>query len=536
MKPWQPLPRLQTLVLCSNLLFTAPFAACFSEASGNQPGPVYYAIEDASAGARGARIASTPEPWRYAQAGKFEILSQISDLDMLRQLNEVLFVDSFVASALRDDFDRRYSLPCLLIFNQSQDRYLDFIRADNVEITKRALVATGMTGRRFLRGNEQTALVHIGNHYRNPYVGGASIVHNVFQQYAPRAPIWFRVGVGNLIRVMDPGVSWNPRRSFGHLFMRQDLLPMHELVNGPLPPAHDLIIDPEANARASETARWHHQITLFTHWGLFGAEEGRCRQFDRYVRRASEEPMTESLFRECFGIGYEEMRQVLRSYLGSRAFSSVNLTAERHKHLAALPRLAPRDATPGQVGRIKAEARIMSGYNGEAHRELLATHRRDPDDPELLGSLGISEMSVAGRADAALPMLERAAAAGSQRPLVHLQLSRARHPALLAQAGPDGHYTCAQVAPVLEPLLAAYALRPVSAQLYQFLAVLYAGLSDPLTDNELAILEEGVRAFPRDRALLQAVEDLKRNLAMRKDETGSKDQTESGFGSLGSGT
>lgn len=502
-----PLPRLQSLVLCASLFFTAPVPASSVEIDGAFIDQIE--IQAGESEIR-AHIPSTPERWHYAQAGIYEILSQNSDADTLRQASEILFVDSFVRSVLRHgDFTRRYSQPCLLIFHRTRERYLEFIPAANVGATARSLDAMGLSARRFLRGTEQTALVHIGNLYSNPYAGGSAIVHNIFQQYEPRAPTWFRVATGNLIRIMDPELVWNPRRQFTGLLQRRDLLPMHDLVNGPLPPPRDLIINLDPNAPPSDLEPWHHQITLFAHWGLFGADEERRRQFDLYIRRSSEQPMTEALFRECFGMDYEEMRTVLRDYLGSREFASISLIAERQRHLAGLPRLALQDATPGQSGRIKAEARIMAGYGGDARRELLTAHRHDPNDPELLGSLGISETGASGVSGPALAMLEAAVAADSQRPLVYIQLSRLRHPALMAMAGPDGRYTRAQAEPVLAPLLRAHRLKPASAQLYQCLAVLYAGLSDPLRPDEIAILDEGVRAFPRDRALQQVANRLR---------------------------
>lgn len=446
------------------------------------------------------------EGWRYGRIEGFEVLSQLGDATTRRQVRDIAAVRRMIDHAT--GFDARYSQPCLLIFHRDKARYLSFLPASDTELAARTQSPTAVSARKFLRGTEQTALVHFGDIYQNPYAGGAAIVHNIFQQIAPRPPVWFRVGVGNLIRLTDPEITWNPRGYYTRTL--QLLPPMHELLAMPLPASHALTISPDPDAPDSALGAMHHAAALFVHYGLYG-EGGRHREkMIAFVRRAAEGPVDEAAFVACFGMDHAAMHMALREYMRSPGFGEVDLIAERKKQLAGLPTLELRAASLAEVARIEGEARIMAGYGGDAHRQFTQAHQAGERDPQLLASLGIAECGVRAT-DRARPLLEAAAAAGVPRPMLYLQLARLRYSEMKASAVAGTRVPRAEAAPVLAVLEKARALQPPAAEVYQCFVVLFADLADPLTTAELAIIDEAARLFPRDAELIFAGAKAKRD-------------------------
>ena len=450
--------------------------------------------------------AAVSEKWRHGRCENFEILSQLRDSETREQVRTIMAVQRMVDFAT--GFERRYSQPCLVIFHRTKEGYVEFLPVGDEVLAERTLRPTAVSARKFLRGVEQTALVYYGDAHENPYNGGAFIIHNIFQQIAPRPPVWFRIGVGNLIRVTDPDFKWNPRAFFSQSLL---LLPsLDELFAMPLPSAEDLTINPDPDAPAAKLAPLHHYAALFMHWALF-SENGRFHgPLKAFVRSAALGVVDEAEFKRCFGLSYEEARDTLRHYLNSPSMRAVNLFAERKKQLATIPGLELRDATAAEIGRIKGEARIMAGYPADARREFALAQERGAPDPALLASIGLSDMAGAATA-AARPKLESAAAANIQRPLLYLQLARIRHTEMRSTIGGQTKLSRAQMRPVLEPLLKARALKPPLAEVYHCFVVLFAEFSEPLTPAELALIDEGVREFPRDIELIYAGAKLKRD-------------------------
>jgi hypothetical protein len=71
---------------------------------------------------------------------------------------------------------------------------------------------------------------------------------------------------------------------------------------------------PEADDPAAP--RWACTAALFARWGIYGrSRPEQAAEFWRFADRASREPVTEQLFRECFGQSYAEVRNELAWYL-----------------------------------------------------------------------------------------------------------------------------------------------------------------------------------------------------------------------------
>lgn len=469
------------------------------------------------------------EGWRYGRVEGFEVLSQHGDSMTRRQVREILAVRRTIDFAL--GFEARYSQPCLLIFHRDKARYLTFLPAEDAELAGRTQSPTAISARKFLRGTEQTALVHYGDIYSDPYTANATIVHNIFQQITPRPPVWFRVGVGNLLRVSDPMVRWNPGKYFAQVL--QVIPPLPEIFATPLPPSQALSINLALNDTEEALGPFHHAAALFVHYGLFADGGSHRKSMADFVRLAAEGLTDEATFVACFGQDFATMRTTLRDYMRSPAFTAVNLAAERKKLRADLPALELRTATPAEVARIEGEARAMAGYGGDAHRQFQAAYDAGERDPALLASLGLAECFMLAP-ERGKPLLEIAAAANVPRPMLYLQLARLRYAAMrAAQPSPETRVTRETAAPILGMLEKARALQPPLAQVYQCFAVLYNDLAEPLTPGDLACLDEGVRHFPRDTELLYAGAKLKRDHgdvtgAAQLIERGMRDSNDSG--------
>lgn len=452
-----------------------------------------------------ATAPTTRETWRHSRYLNFEVISQLPDGDTRQKLREIAAVQRMVAFAT--GFEFRYELPCLVIFHRNKEAYLQFLPDTDTELAARTARPTAVSARKFLRGTEHTALVHFGDVYQNPYTGGANIVHNIFQQFAPRAPTWYRVGVGNLVRLTDPAVKWNPREYFTTTL--QLVPPLSAILSAPLPASDALTINPSLQAPPSALGPFHHAAALFVHYGLFG-DGGRHRaSMLAFVRRSADGGGDEADFQACFGVGHDEIRARLRRYMESPAFAAVSLLEERRRLTAGLPTPTLREATVAQYARIKGDARILAGYSGDARREFMAAYDQGARDPELLGALGILEAS-AGPAGHARPFLQAAADAGVRRPMVHLELARMLYRDMRA-VGDKSRVTRVQAAPVLAALEKARALKPPLAAVYQCYAVLLAEISEPLTSAELALLDDAPVHFPRDTELIFAAAKLKRD-------------------------
>jgi hypothetical protein len=60
---------------------------------------------------------------------------------------------------------------------------------------------------------------------------------------------------------------------------------------------------------------WQAQAALFVRWGLAGRDAPRRAALATFVTRAAVEPVTEALFRECFGIDFASARTQLTAHL-----------------------------------------------------------------------------------------------------------------------------------------------------------------------------------------------------------------------------
>ncbi|MBL9199022.1 MAG: hypothetical protein JNL39_00895 [Opitutaceae bacterium] len=294
---------------------------------------------------------------------------------------------------------------------------------------------------------------------------------------------------------------------------RRALLPLPDFFRG------DLSASDAATAETLEL--WQAQAALLVHWGLGGRGAPRRAAFWRFVARAATEPVTEELFQECFGIDFAHAQQQLAKYLPEAVGEKLTL---RPPQRPRLPDYALRPASDGEIARLKGDwERLEIGYVKahfpalapkyieQARRTLRRAHDRGDRDPRLLAVMGLCEVD-SGNDAAAREFLEAAATAGKTlRPRALLDLARLRlaaHRAARADAGGDLWITSAQADEVLAPLAAARDQEPPMPEIYELVAEVWAASADAPTRARFAVLEEGVRTFPRRTELVYRTASL----------------------------
>ncbi len=246
---------------------------------------------------------------------------------------------------------------------------------------------------------------------------------------------------------------------------------------------------------------WAKQAYLFVHFCLFGEDLRYRDALPQFVARLAREPLSESLFRECFKVGYADMQRDLRAYI-------LHL---KHKYqtyaIKPTDRFDPAtieltSASYTQVGVILGDAQRIAGRMDQAAITYRDAYLRGARDPALLAGFAVAERA-AGHTERADKLLAAACAAKAPRPSAHAALARQRLDAVLAQpAAPNGKLDAAQMATVLGSLFEARKHPPLIPETYHVAADAWAASATPPKPGNLAVLDEGIKAFPRDSALV----------------------------------
>jgi len=123
--------------------------------------------------------------------------------------------------------------------------------------------------------------------------------------------------------------------------------------------------------------------------------------------------------------------------------------------------------------------------------------------------MGVTE-SALNHADRARELLEPAVKAGVRRPSAYVELARLRLADVHRQTFGDGKLGAAQLSAVLTPLFEARKQPPALPETYELIAAAWAQSAVAPTPDNLAVLDEGIRAFPRDSTLLYNAAQLYR--------------------------
>lgn len=518
-----------------------------------------------------ARRAERP-PWRYACAGGVEVLSCCDDRT----------TRAFVAAYLRRKFQLDDVLPPRLRAEQTAPTALILIppaaaRAMNAELAAAMRENTGgrtsgyvtpagapidiyrivrMMPQIMLSDSDSAGAVFdlgerdLGEPAPDPlarrfFPGGPSAdfsglnftsgrVAEMVGDRAPPLPEWFRSGFMAFYGTID----WNASARDYH-----DILSLS--APGPFAPpliwiseresralrrapsadhpflgAEELFAPPGAEeAPPARRAVRDAEIALLFHWALLDPARSRREELWRFADRASREPVTGALIRECFGLDPVALTQALRAFLPEALKRPVRLGDAGAA--AAAPAIALRDASKLEIVRIQGDmgrreaAYVRADYpeEGAAYAEqaeagLRRLYRQGERDPALLASYGLFE-HFQDRDEAARPLLEAAAAARVPRPALYAVLARLRFQAALQHpGGPDGLLSPAQARSVLEMVDASRRYAPPQKEAYIAAIDAWAHSGPGLGPDAFALLEEAARDFPEDLDLVEGAAKL----------------------------
>lgn len=299
--------------------------------------------------------------------------------------------------------------------------------------------------------------------------------------------------------VGDGGTAPQEDRDFNAALAHRGLLSMKQL----FAVAHD-----SDAARNPLGSTWAKQCYAFVHWGLYG-DNGRHQQaFIDFIRRIDKEPLSEALFKECFKQSYRDMELTIRGYIDVTSHKIAGIQAKKGQKLPEPPPFELREATQAEIGRIKGDAFRLAGHEDAAHLAMIAPYIRGERDPQLLAALGLQE-KAAGDAAHARKFLEAAAQAKAVRPRAYLELARMRFADAAAHPAMGEKFSGAQTASVLTPLFTARSQPPPLAEVYEAIGEAWARSTVTPTAAHLAVLDEGVRMFPRDASLVYQDASLK---------------------------
>jgi hypothetical protein len=511
-----------------------------------------------------------PESWRYATIPGFEILSNASDkatLNLIKDFEEFQQALHYVWQV-----PNQMNTPILLVFCGRGAKFDKFIPANTEGSAETARASV------FLNGRSQTAIVIdvessvltiLSADIDDPAMGTDSsqfsVEHNkeLYRQYVhyllsrgqPRLPAWFEEGLSQIIMAMKfdkryieyaaledantisaqagmvndlnaaAAAAADPEdptatdllagapvedKDFNAVLPKRAIIPMAKFFSV----THD---SPEAlNPLGNNT--WSKQAYAFVHMGLYGTEGGKPlwqKQFSQFLMRSMREPVTEQMFKECWGMSYKDMQMQIRLYSTSPRFEIRRMEAKKGEpDILKVTNVVLQEATPAQVGRIKGETFLLGGHKDAARTELTTAYLRGEKDPDLLAALGVFELTD-GKADHARKLLDAAAPGHPKNPDALVELAKMRlSEALAAPGGPNGQLSDAQVVGITPLLLDARMLPPLSPTAYDLLAQTWALSSVKPQREDLKPLIDGVRLFPTRYRLVLTVATVAANAGL----------------------
>ncbi|HVU31990.1 MAG TPA: hypothetical protein VHE61_01050 [Opitutaceae bacterium] len=512
-----------------------------------------------------SRVLPPPESWRYAAIPGFEILSNASDRETQRLIADFRLFQE--ALSVVWPMPAQMQSPVLLILCGSGNRFSRFV-PDHTEgdpDTARASVfLKGRTRDAIVIDLQATEISLLPTQIDDPASGvdssHFSIEHNkvLYREYVryllsksqPRLPAWFEEGMAQIIMAMnfdakyievgrieengtvsaaagsraqlnemmtDQTTAFAPSdqsdnapstgmaaaadedHDFNNALAHRALMPMGKL----FAVGHD---SPEAMNTLGNSV-WAKQCYAFVHMGLYGEDGHWQKPFMEFLVRATKQPVTEEMFKECFKMSYNAMGIQLRGYIQGARYR-VQQYKLKGEGLQKPQALALRDATQAQVGRIQGEAMMLAGHPDAARNEFIAPYMRGESDPELLAELGLAE-HAAGKDDRARKFLTAAVVGKATDPDAYLQLARFHYAdALAAPGAPGGQFSAAQQASIERPLVVATTLPPANQEIYELLANTLSRCAARPTHADLVPLVQGVREFPGNLRLVYATAAL----------------------------
>jgi len=488
------------------------------------------------------QLLPAPESWRHATVPGFEVLTRAGERETRRLLGELQRFNAAL-DVVWPGLRRGGPTPALLILCPERRDFEALLPDDAAKSA--GMASFCLSGRRLdalvinvnaelnLQGLDSASQTladaglrqHAGLRVDNTRQLYRELFYFHLSQARPRLPAWFEEGMAQVMmgiditpkcielgKLEDPN-SVPPERLMedafespgaAQLMTAEDSQFQAALQNSPVMDLGRMFSLPRASQelRNSLGSRWAKQCQAFVHLCLFGENKRHQKGFMRFLSRCTERQPDETLFRECFGIGYADMELALRHYIGSAFYASIEWNAGKGtKGLPAPADPGLREATQAEVGRIKGECSELAGHSEQAKREFITAFRRGERDPSLLASLGLWEQAHGERAKAA-KLLEAATRAKVANPDAYLTLARLRFDEALAEQLEPKRLTAATFAAITPLLHASLAQAPANPDAYELLAETWARSGNHIPPDEARLLVSACVSFPTRLRLL----------------------------------
>ena len=483
----------------------------------------------------GTQVLPKLEAWNYTKIEGFEVLSNASERNTKSMMadfaqftqalrliwpsaSKPLATSSIILCGKGGEFDQFLPpgagkdgglVPSLFLRNREQVAIIVDVETDRVSVDN-AAAQMDVSG----------VVEYEVDHYKQLY---RAYVHYLLSQSEARVPAWVEEGLSQIVMDIemthdsliygkinslqgaatgldDPetsdvttnGDSVVGERTFNVVLQHQKLMPLAQF----FAVTSD---SPEAKHPMGDNL-WAKQAYAVVHFCLFGENLRHKESLGLYLQRLGREPVSEALFKDCFKISYADMEKQLRGYIlhTKHKYQKYPLKAE-DKFTAKSIEL--REATALEVGLMKGDALRLAGNVDKSIDSYRDAYLRGAREPVLLAALGVAEQA-AGHSDRAQKMLEIATKAGASRPSAYVELASMRLAAAKAAPGSNGKLATAQMAAVLTPLFEARKHPPLLPETYELIADAWASSATAPTVDNLGVLDEGIRAFPRNSALL----------------------------------
>lgn len=536
--------------------FTSAFAAATASGdSGASSEPI--ALDPLTViDSRGAtKLPLVDERWLYGRIGEFEVLSNASERDTQDYMKR-LYSFHLLFRELFPQMNVAKRRPATLVLCGNHDAFrtiqpkqptddrnqtASFYASDansaliGLDLQQRDYVAeTGVDLSRNVSGallNDEEATadrieIDADLQVKREYV------HFVLSQSGSHAPAWLEEGLAQLLAIAEiengtlrfGRLKWNlvgaataigdsnissmgsseKADELALFFNKRGLIPLGEFLS---------TSSDSEEARNAIGGRFAMQALAFLHFSLYADNGQRQGAFMQFVSKLATQPPSEALFESCFGRSYSEYQRDLRGYLqgGSRYRTAL----AKNFSLPPLPELTLRTALPAEWLRVKADAQRISGRTADAALTLQVALENKYTDARLFASVGFLQLQRDNRPEA-LRAFRHAVDAKVELPAPYLELALEK----LHTSG-DGRVstlTNADFVAVMRLLMTAREkMSSPRRELYEAIAATWQRAPVNPQNNNLAVLEEGVLAFPSDVALVADTAELKKRIGRRED-------------------
>ena len=323
-----------------------------------------------------------------------------------------------------------------------------------------------------------------------------------FSQLSPVPPAWFEEGMVQLFQRMHFNgnvvtfAEIKEMTSNDNPDVARDIQDFNaELSATRLIPLGDLF----AVTRDSDTYKgagvstWAQECQAFVHYCLYGRRSKQLQvPLMQFVQKASVGPVDETLFKQLFKESYKDMLLDLRNYTQNTDAKYQQYTFKEDTR-PALGEI--RDAKDPEVGRMKGDALILADKPDLGRAELLGPYTRHRTDPDLLGALGLNELTM-GTPEKGQILLENAVKGNIVNPRVYVVLGRLYLAQWTTDANEGKKLTPDQVDKIYKLTLTARSQPPALPATYGLLAEALTAAGQPPTLAQLKMLWEGCATYP----------------------------------------